>query len=229
MNLSLLCFSSCIIKRSPKSNAQFSRNHDVVNHLKSPSFAETKLFKYEVRHWFTRKVPFLTSALCQVPLECWGGARKCKQPWNKEGLSFVGKSIAQPAPCRARHHVHGKPDPLPNSQEWQPNLYPISSSFYTWVADYAPSTPEQIPTCWAFCTSHKGRDPGLQSLHAHRQTTVCLPESRSLAYLHKPHYLMDGWMEPATWREKICAWRLTESLGNLRHSKQTQYIHYSLW
>lgn len=106
-------FSNYTTKRSPKFNAQFSRNHNAVNSLKSSPFVETKLFRYKIRHWLTRKVPFLTSALCQVPLESWDGARKHKQTWNQTGLSFTGKVL-----FRARHYVHGKLNPLPNSQEW---------------------------------------------------------------------------------------------------------------
>ena len=46
-------------------------------------------------------------------------------------VEFHRESIAQPTPCRARHYVHGKLNPLPNSQEWLNQIYAQSLVHFT--------------------------------------------------------------------------------------------------
>lgn len=46
-------------------------------------------------------------------------------------VEFHRESIAQPALCRARHYVHGKLNPLPNSQEWLNQIYAQSLVHFT--------------------------------------------------------------------------------------------------
>lgn len=109
-------------------------------------------------------------------------------------VEFHRESIAQPTPCRARHYVHGKLNPLPNSQEWLNQIYAESLVPFTLELQTMPQAClSWYPTVLGF-PFHSQRTWARthQTMVLTKPWSVHLKVSPWLTYTNHTMYCVDG-------------------------------------